>query len=105
MTHVTRLDTSAVRDAVAALDAALGHDNVITSAAELLDYRDPYDYVGSDEYTGAAVVTPGSVDDVQEVDRIVYAFRRMMWMRGQRRNYECGGAERRLLGAFQVSFR
>lgn len=105
MTQVTRLDPSAVRDAVAALDAALGHDNVITSAAELLDYRDPYDYVGSDEYTGAAVVTPGSVEDVQEIVRIANAFRVPLWTFGQGRNYAYGGPAPRLRGSILVSFR
>ncbi|HEY7262938.1 MAG TPA: FAD-binding oxidoreductase [Trebonia sp.] len=105
MTHVTRLDTSAVRDAVAELGAALGHDNVITSAAELLDYRDPYDYVGSDEHTGAAVVTPRSVEDVQAIVLIANAFRVPLWTFGQGRNYAYGGPAPRLRGSIQVSFR
>jgi 4-cresol dehydrogenase (hydroxylating) len=91
MTQVTQLDESAVRDAVAALAAALGAGNVITAADELLGYRDPYDYQGSDEYTGAAVVTPGSVEDVREIVRVANAFRVPLWTFGQGRNYAYGG--------------
>jgi FAD/FMN-containing dehydrogenase len=105
MTHTTRLDANAVREAIAALAAALGDDNVITSAAELLDYRDPYDYKGSDEHTGAAVVTPGSVGDVQEIVRIANAFRVPLWTFGQGRNYAYGGPAPRVRGSIQVSFR
>lgn len=105
MTQTTRLDANAVREAIAALGAALGDDNVITSAAELLDYRDPYDYKGSDEHTGAAVVTPGSVGDVQEIVRIANAFRVPLWTFGQGRNYAYGGPAPRVRGSIQVSFR
>ena len=105
MTQTTRLDTGAVRHAVEALSAALGQDNVITSAGDLLEYRDPYDYAGSDEYTGAAVVTPGSVGDVQEIVRIANAFRVPLWTFGQGRNYAYGGPAPRVRGSIQVSFR
>jgi 4-cresol dehydrogenase (hydroxylating) len=102
---MTRLDENDVREAVAALAAALGDENVITSAGELLDYRDPYDYQGSDEHTGAAVVTPGSVEDVREIVRIANAFRVPLWTFGQGRNYAYGGPAPRVKGSIQVSFR
>lgn len=105
MAAMTRVDENAVREAVAALTAALGDENVITSAGELLDYRDPYDYQGSDEHTGAAVVTPGSVADVQEIVRIANAFRVPLWTFGQGRNYAYGGPAPRVKGSIQVSFR
>lgn len=105
MTHIIRLDEYAVRDAVAALAAALGHDNVIMSPGELLEYRDPYDYKGSDEHTGAAVVTPESVEEVQEIVRIANAFCVPLWTFGQGRNYAYGGPAPRVRGSIQVSFR
>jgi 4-cresol dehydrogenase (hydroxylating) len=105
MTLTTRLDESAVHGAVAALAAALGDDNVITSARGLLDYRDPYDYKGSDEYTGAAVVTPEKVEDVQEIVRIANAFRVPLWTFGEGRNYAHGGPAPRVKGSIQLSFR
>lgn len=105
MTLVTRLDESALRGAVAALAATLGDDNVITSAGELAEYRDPYDYRGSDEHTGTAVVSPESVDDVREIVRIANEFRVPLWTFGQGRNYAYGGPAPRVKGSIQVSFR
>jgi len=105
MTLTTRLDESSVSAAVVALTEALGDDNVITSAGELLDYRDPYDYKGSDEHTGAAVVTPEKVEDVQEIVRIANAFRVPLWTFGQGRNYAYGGPAPRVKGSLLLSFR
>jgi 4-cresol dehydrogenase (hydroxylating) flavoprotein subunit len=106
MTHmISRLDDSAVRGAIAALVAALGDDNVITSPSELIEYRDPYDYKGSDEHTGSAVVTPQSVEDVQEIVRIANEFRVPLWTFGQGRNYAYGGPAPRVRGSIQLSFR
>jgi len=105
MTQMIRLDSSAVQDAVAALTAALGDENVITSPAELVEYRDPYDYKGSDEHTGSAVVTPQSVEEVQEIVRVANEFRVPLWTFGQGRNYAYGGPAPRVRGSIQVSFR
>ena len=105
MTLTTRLDESSVSAAVVALTEALGDDNVITSPGELLDYRDPYDYKGSDEHTGAAVVTPEKVEDVQEIVRIANAFRVPLWTFGQGRNYAYGGPAPRVKGSLLLSFR
>ena len=105
MTLTSRLDESSVSAAIVALTEALGDDNVITSAGELLDYRDPYDYKGSDEYTGAAVVTPEKVGDVQEIVRIANEFRVPLWTFGQGRNYAYGGPAPRVKGSIQLSFR
>ena len=105
MTLTTRLDESSVSAAIVALTEALGDDNVITSAGELLDYRDPYDYKGSDEHTGAAVVTPEKVGDVQEIVRIANEFRVPLWTFGQGRNYAYGGPAPRVKGSIQLSFR
>ena len=54
----------------AALDgfaAALGPPKVLTSEAELAEFRDPFAYATWDDYTASAVVMPTSVEEVQEV--------------------------------------
>ena len=48
-TELRRVDEAAVEAAIGALARALGADAVITSPDELAEYRDPYDYKGSDE--------------------------------------------------------
>ena len=45
---------------------ALGEDGALTLEEDLREYRDPYDYKGSDEYMGSAVVTPRSVEDAND---------------------------------------
>jgi len=104
-TATPRLDETAVRGAVEALVAALGDDNVMRSSEELVDYRDPYDFKGSDEYTGSAVATPNSVADVQEIVRIANEFRVPLWTFGQGRNFTYGGPAPRVRDSIQVSFR
>jgi 4-cresol dehydrogenase (hydroxylating) len=100
-----RVDETAIEGALAALVAALGAENVLASEAELQEYRDPYDYKGSDEYTGSAVVTPRSVEDVQAVVRVANEFRVPLWTFGQGRNYTYGGPAPRVRRSIQVSLR
>jgi 4-cresol dehydrogenase (hydroxylating) flavoprotein subunit len=104
-TATQRVDQAAVDDALAALAQALGEDNVITSEAELREYRDPYDYRGSDQYTGSGVVTPRSVQDVQTVVRVANEYRVPLWTFGQGRNYTYGGPAPRVRGSILVSLR
>ncbi|HLW94522.1 MAG TPA: FAD-binding protein, partial [Solirubrobacteraceae bacterium] len=104
-TTLPRVDESAASAAVAALTKALGESNVLTSPEELGEYRDPYDFKGSDTYTGSAVVTPGSVEDVQAIVAIANEFRVPLWTFGQGRNYAYGGPAPRVRGSIQLSFR
>jgi 4-cresol dehydrogenase (hydroxylating) len=104
-TTLPRVDERAASAAIEALTAALGAANVITDAATLREYRDPYDYQGSDEYTGSAVVTPRSVEDVQAIVRIANERRVPLWTFSQGRNYSYGGPAPRVRGSIQVSFR
>ncbi len=105
MATTVRLDDNAVAAAVEALTEALGPDNVLTSAEQLREYRDPYDYQGSDEYTGSAVVTPNSVADVQAIVRVANESGVPLWTFGQGRNFTYGGPAPRVRGSIQVSFR
>ena len=88
-----------------ALRSELGADAVATSEEELREYRDPYDYKGSDEYTASAVVTPRSVEDVQAVLRIANELGVPLWTFGQGRNNAYGGAAPRVKGSILVSLR
>jgi FAD/FMN-containing dehydrogenase len=104
-TALRGVDEAAVDGAVEALAQALGSDAVLTSEAELREYRDPYDYKGSDEYTASAVVTPRSVEDVQAIVRVANEFGVPLWTFGQGRNNAYGGAAPRIKGSILVSFR
>src|ERR1700719_3752522 len=101
----TVLNEAAVESAVQALAAALGADAVVTSAEDLHEYRDPYDFKGSDEYTASAVVTPRSVEDVQTVVRVANQFGVPLWTFGQGRNNAYGGSAPRVRGSILVSLR
>jgi 4-cresol dehydrogenase (hydroxylating) len=98
-------DEAATRAALEALVGELGADNVLSSPEALLEYRDPYDYKGSDRYTGSAVVTPRSVEDVQTIVRLANEFRVPLWTVSTGRNFTYGGAAPRVQGSIQVSFR
>ena len=101
----TGFSEAAVGDAVEAFVGALGADAVLTSADALQEYRDPYDYKGSDEYTASAVVSPRSVEDVQAVVRIANEFGVPLWTFGQGRNNAYGGSAPRVKGSILVSLR
>jgi FAD/FMN-containing dehydrogenase len=105
MSMATVLNEAALKDAVTAFVEALGADAVVTSEEDLAEYRDPYDYKGSDEYTASAVVTPRSVEDVQAVVRIANRFRVPLWTFGQGRNNSYGGPAPRVKGSILVSLR
>ena len=47
-TATQRVDETAIRRALSAFVEALGADAVLTSAEELREFRDPYDFQGSD---------------------------------------------------------
>ena len=104
-TTMPRADETATNAALAALVKELGQENVLVSAEELREYRDPYDYKGSDEYTGSAVVTPRSVENVQAIVGIANEFRVPLWTFSTGRNFAYGGAAPRVRGSIQVSFR
>jgi 4-cresol dehydrogenase (hydroxylating) len=104
-TTIRELDENAVAAAHEALIAALGSDSVQTSAEAIGEFRDPYDFKGSDEFTGSAVVHPHSVEEVQAILRVANEFRVPVWTFGQGRNYTYGGPAPRVRGSIQISFR
>ena len=104
-TTMPSADETATQAALAALVRELGEENVLVSPEELREYRDPYDFQGSDDYTGSAVVTPRSVGDVQTIVRLANEFRVPLWTFSTGRNFTYGGAAPRVRGSIQVSFR
>ena len=99
------VDATAVEAAIAALVKALGADGVLAGADDVREYRDPYDYKGSDRYTASAVVTPRSVEEVQTIVRIANEHRVALWTFGQGRNNAYGGSAPRVKGSILVSLR
>jgi FAD/FMN-containing dehydrogenase len=97
--------TSLSDEALGAFVDALGADAVLTEPEALLEWRDPYDYKGSDDYTGSAVVFPTSVEEVQAIVRIANEFGVPLWTSGQGRNYAYGGPAPRVKGSVLLNFR
>jgi len=78
---------------------------VLSSEDELADYRDPYSFAGRDTYAAAAVVSPGSVEEVQALVRVANQSRIPLWTVSQGRNNGYGGAAPRVGGSVVVSLR
>jgi len=55
--------------AINAMRAAIGEENVLTDAASMADYGDPYAPPG-DWYQPGAVLLPSTVEEVQAVLRV-----------------------------------
>ena len=92
----------------AALDgfvAALGSAAVLTSEAELAEFRDPFAHASWNEYTASAVVMPTTVEEIQEVLRVANEHRVPLWTHGQGRNNGYGGPAPRVRGSVIVSLR
>ena len=96
---------SSLDGAVQGFVDALGSDAVLTSAEDLVEFRDPYDFKGSDEYTPSAVVVPTTVEEVQAVVRIANEFKVPLWTFGQGRNNAYGGPAPRVRGSVIVNLR
>ena len=52
------------------LGTAVGSDALLTSDADLQEFRDPFAHASWDDYTASAVVMPETVEQVQEIVRI-----------------------------------
>ena len=96
---------AALDRALEAFAAELGSDAVVTSPSELLEYRDPYTYRGSDEFDAAGVVMPTSTEQVQAVVRIANEHKVPLWTFSQGRNNTYGGPAPRQRGSVLVNLR
>jgi 4-cresol dehydrogenase (hydroxylating) len=94
-----------MESAVNTFVATLGPDAVLTSERDLREFRDPYAYVGWDDFAASAVVMPTTVEEVQAVVRIANEHRVPLWAFGQGRNYTYGGPAPRVSGSVLVNLR
>ncbi|OJX67991.1 MAG: hypothetical protein BGO95_06475 [Micrococcales bacterium 73-13] len=86
------------------LAAALDAERVVTDAAGVDEFKDPYWIPGDDSYLGSAVVYPTTVEEVQEVMRIANRHGVAVWPHGQGRG-GYGGPSPRVRGSIQISLR
>ena len=104
-TAMQRVDETAVQRALPAFVEALGADALVTSEEELREFRDPYEFQGSDEYTASAAVAPQSVEEVQAVVRIANEHKVPLWVSGVGKNNGYGGSSPRVRGSVVVNLR
>ena len=78
---------------------------MLTSHADLAEFRDPFAHATWDEYTASAVVMPTSVEEVQAVLRVANEHRVPLWTHSQGRNNGYGGPAPRVRGSVIVSLR
>jgi 4-cresol dehydrogenase (hydroxylating) flavoprotein subunit len=78
---------------------------VLTSPAQLQEFRDPFQFATSEDYTASAVVMPESVEEVQEVVRIAGRHNVPLWTHSTGRNNGYGGPAPRVKGSVIVSLR
>jgi 4-cresol dehydrogenase (hydroxylating) flavoprotein subunit len=91
--------------AIDGFTAALGADKVLTSDADLREFRDPFQHATWDAYTASAVVMPTSVEEIQEVLRVANEHKVALWTHGTGRNNGYGGPAPRVRGSVIVSLR
>src|SRR5512133_2182987 len=61
---------AALSRALDGFTAALGADRVLTSDADLREFRDPFQHATWDTNTASAVVMPTTVQEIQEILRV-----------------------------------
>src|SRR5262245_39815081 len=93
------LSEAAFERAIDRFRSAIGADKVLTSDAELAEFRDPFEPATWEEYTASAVVMPTSVEEVQAIVRIANEHRVPLWAHGQGRNNGYGGPAPRVRGS------
>ncbi len=94
--------------ALRAFAAALGEGAVLRAGEateQVREFRDPYSFPGWDDHWPAAVVQPGSVEEVQAVVRIARQYRVPLWTTSMGKNNAYGGPAPRVRGSVVVSMR
>ncbi|MFM0084958.1 FAD-binding oxidoreductase [Paraburkholderia sediminicola] len=85
--------------ALAGWRAILGELHVVTSAAGLAGYLDPFAPGEREAFSASAALLPASVDEIRAVLRIANQFRIPLWTVSTGRNFAYGGAAPRLAGS------
>src|SRR3954447_12291681 len=96
---------AALSQALEGFTAALGADRVLTSDAELREFRDPFQHPTWDANAASAVVLPATVEEIQEVLRVANEHKVALWTHGTGRNNGYGGPAPRVRGSVIVSLR
>ena len=91
--------------AIAAFQAELGSDAVVTDAEDLKSTRDPFTYVESEQFDPSAMVMPETVEQVQAIVRIANETGTPLWTWSQGRNVTYGGPASRVRGSVVVNLR
>ena len=78
---------------------------VITDAEGLRAFRDPFQFASWEDNTASAVLSPTTVEEIQEIVRIANRHRVPLWTHGQGRNNGYGGPAPRVSGSVIVSLR
>jgi 4-cresol dehydrogenase (hydroxylating) len=88
-----------------AFAAAVGPDAVLTSDADIAEFRDPFWLRGDGTHDASAIVMPTSTEQVQAVVRIANEHRIPLWAHSTGRNNGYGGPAPRVGGSVIVSLR
>ena len=91
--------------AIAEFIAAVGATKVASDPDELREFRDPYQDPNVDDYMPSAVVSPTTVEEIQEIVRIANRYGVPLWTIGQGRNNAYGGPAPRVNGSVVVNLR
>jgi len=91
--------------AIDRLRAELGAEKVLTDAADLREFRDPFQVATSDAFSASAVVMPTTVEEIQAIVAIANETQVPLWTHGQGRNNGYGGPAPRVSGSVIVSLR
>jgi 4-cresol dehydrogenase (hydroxylating) len=91
--------------ALAKLQRLLGADAVLTAAADIAAFRDPFAIPGRNDFEPSAALLPKSVDEVQAMLRIANEHKVQLWTSSQGRNLGYGGAAPRVHGGVVLSLR
>ncbi|HTU96494.1 MAG TPA: FAD-binding oxidoreductase [Solirubrobacteraceae bacterium] len=95
----------ALEAALGEFTAVLGGVRVVTDAEELRAFRDPFQFATWEDNTASAVLSPTTVQEIQEIVRIANRFRVPLWTHGQGRNNGYGGPAPRVKDSVIVSLR
>src|ERR1700759_2523099 len=95
----------ALEAALGEFQGVLGDARVVTDPEALRDFRDPFQFASWEDNTASAVLSPTTVEEIQEIVRIANRHRVPLWTHGQGRNNGYGGPAPRVKDSVIVSLR
>ena len=87
------------------LAGEIGAEHVISDAAKLKEWRDPFAFASWDAFEASAVLQPKSVEEIQAILRIANEHKIPLWTSSQGRNNGYGGAAPRVKGGVILNLR